>query len=304
MILDEYLDFLRDIRRMSDHAIFANRRNILTIEKELGKPVLEAQSGSEIDRAIISASKKRRMDYNGGRLDNGFIYCHKVGGNISRYFTWAYKERLILHNIYVKNSFPEPPTREAGCLTDEQLKTLYSSLKLDFTEHVLIRFFFDTGLRVGQVVSVHVEDINFIERSVKVYVSKTDQWHTAPISESTIKYILKWLHGRKTGPLFPNRWGKHISTDKIRVRFRKISKKIGFRVHPHIYRHTATTKWVELYGQVAGMQFACHKSIRMTNHYTHLLGKKKVEMQKEIKPFSEWNSEEEINKRLLLTKTI
>jgi len=279
-----YLSFLSSIRRLSPDGVRKNRLALGRMQARLGKPLLEIRVGAEITQAIIEESKVRRTDWNGGYKDDGLHFCHHLGGRMVRFYAWAFHDGLIDRNPYPKNPFPQPPRREAKYLTDEQIKILYSCDALELRDFVLLRFFLDTGLRVGQVVDVKVEDIDFTERTVKVYIPKVDKFHRAPFTEITRRYLLDYLEirGITTGYVFSNRWKEKITTNAIRDRFHAISKKVGFRVTPHMKRHTAVTMWVETLGQIPAMQFAGHSDPGMTNHYTHLTGKKKVKMQEAV----------------------
>jgi len=278
--LKNYLQYLRDLRRMAPEVVRKNERFIEKIEEELGHSMLDVNRGSEIERAVIAASQKRKKIWNGGHIDNGEGMQFRLGQAASCYLRWAAQELLIERNPYVKNSFRRPYKKEAECLTDEQVQYLYSCDTLEFRDLVLVRFLMDTGLRVSQVCSVKISDINFEERTVKVYIKKTDEFHRAPISLSTKDYLITWLAARrvKSEYLFCNRTGTKLNEHSVRERFRAVSKKVGFRVNPHKLRHTATSKIVEEFGQIQGMQFARHKDPGMTNHYTHLHGKKLVKM--------------------------
>jgi site-specific recombinase XerC len=278
--LTEYLSFLALVRQQSPVVIRKNERFIKQIELGLGKPLFDAKTGSEIEKAVFAAAKKRKKIWNGGHIDDGTGMRFRLGQAAACYLRWAHQEALIDQNPYTKNTFRRANKREAGFLTDEQIDYLYRCDMLEFRDIVLVRFFMDTGLRVSEVCSVKIADIDFEERTVKVYLQKTDEYHRAPLSIVTKDFLITWLAARrqKSEYLFCNRSGERIHEVNIRERFRDVSRKVSFRVHPHMLRHTAISRVVENFGQIAGMQFGRHKDPGMTNHYTHLHGKKLVKM--------------------------
>ena len=76
--------------------------------------------------------------------------------------------------------------------------------------------------------------------------------------------------------------GRKSSDKSLRLRFRKISDIIGFRVHPHMMRHTTGTMLVKYGDQLKAMQHLGHSTLEMTNVYTHLTGRDLRKNQKEI----------------------
>lgn len=282
--LSDYLSFLKDIRKMVRPVVRKNELFITKIESEIGKPLLNASTASEINRAIIKVAGKRKKQYNGGYIDDGTSMRFRLAQAVVCYLRWAHGEGLVHKNCYVKNQFPKARWREGNFLTDEQLAYLYGCDTLEERDVVLIRFFYDTGLRCEQVCSVKKDEIHWDKRFVKVYIPKVDKYHSAPITELTIRYLANWVDRRniESEYLFCNRIGGRLSTASIRERFRGVSKKVGFRVNPHCFRHTSTTKILEEFGQIAAMQFAGHTDVAMTNHYVHIQAKRKVEMQDKV----------------------
>jgi len=273
--IEVYTQFLSGIRRLCLESIARQRAHLIRIQAELGRQLIEAKTASEIERAIWAVSDKRKMKWNGGHLDDGAGLRFRLGLAASCFLRWAHREALIERCPYEKNTFRRPRRREAGFLTDAQMHNLLGSGHLSTTDQAIVRFLIDTGLRVGELSRVMLTDLDFNECTVRVHVTKTGKPRIAAFSESTRQWLAIYLtvRGHETPWLFPNYEGGQLSEHGFRERFRKISKTVGFRVHPHMLRHTAGTRLIQKNEQVVVMRYLGHETPQMTAHYIHLTGK-------------------------------
>lgn len=284
-IVEDYALHLKRFGVMVDEVILKNKKWLLKVELVVGRGLLEVERGAELCEAVFKAADSRSAMYNGGHRDDGTGHRRRLSQALVKFYGWAYNEGLIQRNPYPKNMFPCPPQRKAGFLTDEQLEYLYKCDTLELRDFVLVRFLYDTGFRVKQAAETKLAAIDFKNGAVAAYIKKKDNHHTSPLTNLTLEYIKNWLDLRgvdlneKERYLFCNRWGEKSTTHAIRERFREISKKVGFRVHPHKIRHTTGTHITERFGQVAAMQLLDHSSPQQTNHYTHLTASKLKKMQ-------------------------
>jgi len=191
----------------------------------------------------------------------------------------------------------------------------YGTLNKGFTEDELIRFFGAIedpkilllftyqavlGLRIGEVVKLHVRDINLQSRELKIDNQKADRLDVLPIPpqlfEQTVQFIADYEDAitRAKGYLFwserfPNKnLCPHISKDYARTIFRKTilklkmdetyglsddsrSPKLLHRLTTHSLRHYAVTNFSKKNNGnvVLTSRFARHRNIRTTMTYVH-----------------------------------
>lgn len=275
MSITQYLDYLTRYKSQCPEYIKKQRRFLMKIETELNRPMLNCAKTSEIDDAILKAAGKRKMAYNGGHFDDGRGMRFRLGQAAACFTRWAHGEGLIERNPYPKNSFPRPYKREAGFCTDEQMQVLYQSDRLDILENVFIRFFTDSMMRVSEFCDLKISHINFKDGLVRVYSKKTDEFHSVPITDSTLCWTELLLSRRavKSEYLAANAQGERISEHSVREVFRGISKKVHFRVHPHKLRHTGATLNIMHNEQGVVMRMLGHTDPATTNHYIHVTAK-------------------------------
>lgn len=128
-------------------------------------------------------------------------------------------------------------------LTKQDIDTILSTIKHKQLK-VMIRIYFETGLRASEVLNLKLSDINLLERRIKG-VGKRDIPFDEPISKTTCAWISSWL-GMCKHPEYPFRFWKRTREEEIKnqsfalwYRMRKECEKIGFPgVHPHRLRHS------------------------------------------------------------------
>lgn len=105
----------------------------------------------------------------------------------------------------------------------------------------------DTGLRCSELCRLALENVDLLERHLKVIV-KGGQWKTAIFSEQTALYISTWLHFRKSkgsSALFLSfhhtRAGQGITREGLQGMVKQWGLKIGFKLSPHDFRRSFAT---------------------------------------------------------------
>lgn len=165
--------------------------------------------------------------------------------------------------------------REAGrtsrCMNSQQRLTRLRNA-------VIVRLLCVTGIRVGELVSLQMEDVQQRERSLVIH-GKGRRERLAYIADSTTAQLFdRYLTARRRDErssvaLFPNGRGQAISTENVRRLLRSLGRaaKTSMRVTPHMLRHTAATTLLENGADLRVVQeFLGHDSIRSTERYTHV----------------------------------
>lgn len=211
----------------------------------------------------------------------------------------AKRSRLIQDNVAEATELPRMQKKEIRALTLEEQDAFLRTL----AGHQLGTAFMlalGTGLRRGELLGLHWEDIDFgegilhVKRNV-VYVRgqgilvqppKTEKGNrTVPIP----KLVLKMLEGhrerlkeqglfKEDGPVFPNSNGSYIYPDNFERTFRKLRKEAGIEdINLHALRHTFATRLLELGEDLKVVQeLLGHARIGITaDIYTHVTNKLK-----------------------------
>jgi integrase/recombinase XerD len=150
---------------------------------------------------------------------------------------------------------------------------------LNVRDIVIIEMLFSTGMRVSEVVSLNIEDIDMQKLSISVY-GKGSRERVIPIVCDSFQGVLaSYIKTRESekkdlvaAPLFINRRGKRISDQSIRRILCRYAKLAGLRpLTPHMLRHTIATLLLEDGVDLRNIQrFLGHSSITTTTIYTQV----------------------------------
>jgi integrase/recombinase XerD len=149
---------------------------------------------------------------------------------------------------------------------DNEIKSILRSLKkmpkkniLMETNFVIIGLLYSTGLRVGEISRLNLEDVDLKEKMIFIKRSKFYKSRLVPVSDSVVNilklYKLKRLgHKRTTNqedPFFIGMTGNRVFENSISRRFRNVIKSLnllndqGVRPRLHDLRHTFATRSLE-----------------------------------------------------------
>ncbi len=202
------------------------------------------------------------------------------------------KEKLILGNYsasYINNvlktfrhwfryrgtkvKFKYLPAAEPipNFLTLEQSRALLKSA-LNPMDRAILSVLLYAGLRASELCKLKVKDIDLEQRLITVRKPKNRRDDIAVISDKSAAILSQWLriHNGQTEHLFYTANGD-LSYDALHYRFEKYSKRLGFKVHPHMLRHTLGTQLIANGLDVTFVQKQLrHKNIKSTMIYVHL----------------------------------
>ena len=168
-------------------------------------------------------------------------------------------------------------------LKDEGAAPL-NSLRASFLEYrslrnlALVDLLFATGLRVGEVSSLNVQDF-FVRESVFRVKGKGGRDRLAVIvDEETVRVQREYLEVRarietRSPALFLNSSGQRLTTQGIANVIARLREEAGIERHvtPHMLRHTVATLLLRNGVDIRIVQeFLGHASIATTQRYTHV----------------------------------
>ena len=99
-----------------------------------------------------------------------------------------------------------------------------------------------TGIRVGELVRLNIDDIDFLERECVVYC-KGDKERKAYFDAKTKIQLMNYIESRtdNNSALFVslNKPHNRLTESGVELRLREMGKKLGVnKVHPHKFRRT------------------------------------------------------------------
>lgn len=160
----------------------------------------------------------------------------------SSFFGWLWREGLIEMNPVLNLGAIKvaKKVREAYKPIDiERLKSTCSSQR----NLAIIMFLLSTGCRIGEIVGLNRDDINFANNEV-VVLGKGNKERTVFFDDVTSMHLKKYLDSRKDDslPLFVGKRGERLQPGGVRIMLKTLAKEAGVdNVHPHKFRRTFAT---------------------------------------------------------------
>ena len=163
---------------------------------------------------------------------------------LSSFFGWLEDEELIIKNPVRRIHKVKACKVIKEVYTDEELEKMRDSCE-EIRDVALIDLLASTGMRVGELVQLDIEDINFEERECTV-LGKGDKERIVYFDVRSKLHLKQYLESRNddNSALFVslNAPYKRLKIGGIESRLRKIGRDFGIdNVHPHRFRRTLAT---------------------------------------------------------------
>jgi len=155
---------------------------------------------------------------------------------IKKYLRWQYGAGHPALHLKLKKEESKP----GRSLNAAQAEILLDSFDLSTIkgkrDYSICCLALDTGLRVNELATLKLSDIDFGTRTLRVRV-KGGRWDDAVFSEHTRAALVDWCNHRRLGDLRMFQ----MTRDGLRVTVRRWGEKIGIRLSPHDLRRSFAT---------------------------------------------------------------
>jgi len=159
-------------------------------------------------------------------------------------------------------------------------------------DRAFLELLYASGLRVSELASLDVEDLDLAQGLVRV-LGKRRKERVIPVGSLARKALVRWLaegrsalvsgpeHAAAAGALFLNFRGGRLSTRSVARRLDRavLASGLSRRVHPHVLRHCFATHLLGNGADLRAIQeLLGHASLSTTQRYTHLDWKRLAEV--------------------------
>ena len=189
----------------------------------------------------------------------------------SSFFSWLEDEDYILKSPVRRIHKIKTPRIIKEVLSDEEIEVLRDNCE-EIRDLTLIEILISTGIRVGELVKINRNDINFHERSC-IVTGKGDKEREVYFDARSKIHLKQYLKARTDNneALFVSRSKPHqrLSIGGVENVLRKLGLKTNInKVHPHKFRRTLATMAIDKGMPIEQVQkLLGHVKIDTTMHY-------------------------------------
>lgn len=268
--IDKFLKYLEIERAASAHTLRAYRKDLEEFSKFVNiKPEdveladVRGFIAEQIKSGLNKTSVSRRL------------------ASIRSFFKFLYREgykRINPAKLVSKPKLPKLLPRflsvdDAFALVERPVGTGF----LPARDRAILELLYSSGLRVSEISSLNIDDINTKEGFLKVK-GKGRKERMVPVGSKAIDAIKSYMVERialksKDRFLFLNRRGKGFSDRGVRRLVVKYARMTGIsgKIGPHALRHTFATHLLQGGADLRVIQeLLGHSSLSTTQKYTHL----------------------------------
>ncbi|MFD0829617.1 tyrosine-type recombinase/integrase [Neobacillus sp. M.A.Huq-85] len=175
------------------------------------------------------------------------------------------------------------PEEEIVVLTADELKRLLNVPNqrhyAEFRDYVLMHYLIDSMSRISEALGLRHSDVELDAKIVTIpaTIAKSRKARTIPLQPVTARLMKELIAENRADfdseYIFLTNYGEPMTRDHFRNRLNEYAKISGItkNVHPHLFRHTAATMFLESGGDIRHLQLLQgHADLRMVLRYTHL----------------------------------
>jgi integrase/recombinase XerD len=298
--LAEFLDWSAALR-FSTHTI-KNRR----IEVGYFIDWCEARSinrPDDVTRAVLEKYRQHVFHYRQQKKGPGqgqpltFTCQAKRLISVRVFFQWMARQHYLLYNPASELDLPRPEKRlPRHLLTIVEVEQVLNAIDtteatgLGLRDRAMLEALYSTGMRRGELVNLHVDDLDLQRGTVLIRQGKYNKDRVVPIGERACRWIEKYLYtvrpdyidaGDGTDPavLFLAKHGEAMQGKQLSVIVRnaiaaaKLERFAG--THPnaacHLFRHACATHMLEAGADIRFIQALLgHADLSTTEVYTQV----------------------------------
>ena len=276
-VFNKYINYLEAERNASHYTVRNYKTDLLGFFHFLRTK--DISSLKEVDRHTL-------RDYMGYLMEQGFVkasIARKLSA-IRSFYRYLLREGMVSASPVATTSSPKLDKRLPSFLTIEEVERLLKAPDLSTPQgqrdRALIELLYAAGLRVSELVSLNLGQINLETNEIRVWGKGSKERMVLmgePAAEALRNYLgqgrPKLLGEKRSNALFLNRYGQRLAERRVQRILKECAKKsgIGKRVHPHMLRHTFATHLLDGGADLRVVQeLLGHARLSSTQIYTHV----------------------------------
>lgn len=263
VLVSSYLEYIEKIELLATTTV-DNRRHILVPFFRAVQKAPQDITLQDIDRYYIARHHEIKASSMGAEkqcLRSFFKYCQEYC-EIPMLFRWE----------VIRRKKEKPPKMHT--FTKEQVGEVIG-LCTELQDKLIIALLFETGIRIGELLVLRIEDISGTQIQVR---GKGEYDRVVFMSDRLAEALQHYTKGRKAGYVFRplqnhvnHTNDRYISAYAVRDRIQRAFKRCGHTMHPHQLRHSMAINWLLKRGDLRSLQIILgHSNLETTQRYLQL----------------------------------
>lgn len=271
-----FLEFL-EVERRSSVRTLENYRHALDEfrRRHAGFTSWDALTADDFRQYLFAMMKRE--------LGRATIRLHFAA--LRSFFKWLTRRQGWKHNPLLDVQLPKQEKKLPVVLTVTQIEQMLelplkspkdkqAPVWAPERDAAILELFYSTGMRLAELASLDVTDIDTISECVRVF-GKGRKERLCPVGSHALSAVQRYRvkAGVHDGALFRSKLGTRITTQAIADVVDKYWKKSGLPVHvtPHKLRHSFATHLLNNGADLRAVQTLLgHASLSTTQIYTHV----------------------------------
>ncbi|MDT3718893.1 site-specific tyrosine recombinase XerD [Pseudomonas oryzihabitans] len=275
-LIEEFLDALWLEKGLSSHTRSAYRTDLLAFARWLEGRGLTLET---VGRDAV-------LDHLGWRLSEGYQArsTARFLSGLRSFYRYSVREGRVAEDPTLLVSMPQLGAPLPKSLSEADVEALLAAPDTEDTlglrDRTMLEVLYATGLRVTELVSLTLDEVNLREGSLRVF-GKGSKERLIPLGEEAIAWLEDYLKtarplllgGQPGDVLFPSQRGTVMTRQTFWHRIKLHAQVAGIRtsLSPHTLRHAFATHLLNHGADLRTVQMLLgHTSLSTTQIYTHV----------------------------------
>jgi integrase/recombinase XerC len=287
----DFLQYIRYIKHYSSHTVLA-------YQKDLEQFFIFCSYSPDSEEVLIDHHQIRMWIIHLMETGHTARSTNRKISSLRSYFRFLLKEGVVKANPVTRVLTPKAGKKLPVFVNEQQMDNLLDQVSFgtDFTgirNRLIIETFYQTGMRLTELINLGVHDIDFAQRSIKV-LGKRNKERIIPLSPEYILLLQDYLAARSKeisqsaeDRLFITRAGVRLYP---RLVYRVVRHFLSLvttsdKKSPHVLRHSFATHLLNRGADLNAIkELLGHANLSATEVYTHNTFEKLKSVYKQAHP--------------------
>lgn len=275
-----FLTYLSLEKAYSPHTVISYENDLKAFEVYLG----QTEKGIELKDADADLVRGWAMSLMASGLKASSV--NRKLSSLRTFYKYLLKKEVIrvspMQNVNgPKKKKPLPQFVREGDMERMLCATALGESWQEVREHVILQLFYETGVRLSELVGLNIEDVDISRKAIKV-TGKRNKQRVIPVGDGLVQSLKLYMektaeagHLSVAGshcPLFVTDKGERVYPGWVYRLVRKnLSQVVTLKKRsPHVLRHTFATAMLNNAAELQAVkELMGHKSVSTTQIYTH-----------------------------------